>query len=92
MIAVFASHLDVLDQQDEPAVIQWASPVPYFGKAATAAVATVGINPSDQEFADPYGIELEADRRRLPTLRSLGLTRWGDANSVHLRKGPRTRQ
>jgi hypothetical protein len=85
VISVFANHLDTLDQHNDPAVIQWASPVPYFGHAATATVATVGINPSDQEFADPGGIELEAQRRRLPTLRSLGLTQWGDANSVHLR-------
>ena len=85
MISVFANHLDALDQQNEPAVIPWASPVPYFGQASTAAVATVGINPSDLEFADPCGIELDALRRRLPTLRSLGLTHWGDANSVHLR-------
>lgn len=84
MIAVFANHLDVLDRQDDPEVIEWASPVPYFGHAATATVATVGINPSDQEFADTSGMELEAHCRRLPTLRSLGLTQWGDANSLHL--------
>jgi hypothetical protein len=85
VIAVFANHLDALDQHDDPAVIRWASPVPYFGHAASAAVATVGINPSDLEFADESGNELDSHRRRLPTLRSLGLRRWADANSVHLR-------
>lgn len=85
MIAVFANHLDALDTHDDPAVIRWASPVPYFGQAAAASVATVGINPSDLEFTDESGNELDSHRRRLPTLRSLGLKAWADANSVHLR-------
>lgn len=85
MISVFADRLDALDQHQERAVIPWSSPVPYFGQAATATIATVGINPSDQEFADSCGVELEPHLRRLPTLGSLGLDQWGDANSVHLR-------
>ena len=86
MLSVFADHLDTLDRYADAAVIPWASPVPYFGGAPTATVATVGINPSNLEFADEEGAELDGHRRRLPTLRSLELARWEEANSVHLRE------
>ena len=85
MIPVFADHIDRLDRRPPPGVIQWACPVPYFGDARLATVATVGINPSNREFTDVGGGELAGEERRLPTLRSLGLSRWADADSRHLR-------
>jgi hypothetical protein len=84
MIPVFADHIDLLDRQPPPGVIHWACPVPYFGDPRGARVATVGINPSNREFTDVQGAELEGDDRRLPTLSSLGLGRWADADSRHL--------
>ena len=85
-LPVFADCVDYLDSRTPNPVIPWACPVPYFGSAHSAEVATVGINPSNLEFMDNSGRELEGPARRLPTLRSLGLSHWGDADSEHLRQ------
>lgn len=47
-------------------------PVLFFGDLFNARVATVGLNPSDQEYLDRYGIELDGAARRFETLTSLG--------------------
>src|SRR4051812_46832848 len=47
-------------------------PVLFFGDLFSARVATVGLNPSDQEFLDRSGEELEGTSRRFESLRSLG--------------------
>lgn len=66
-------------------VIPWSSPVPAFGDPGKAKVATLGLNPSNLEFVDRTGKELDGSRRRFHTLNSLGLTRWSDARTSHLR-------
>ena len=65
--------------RDFPAVIEWASPVPYFGRAERARIASVGLNPSGREFCDRSGGPLRGRDRRLETLDSLGLRDWSDA-------------
>jgi hypothetical protein len=65
-------------------VIQWGSPIPSFGDLSTAKVATVGLNPSNREFVDEAGDELEGRSRRFHTLRSLGLASWSEVDSRHL--------
>ncbi len=65
-------------------VLDWASPVPFFGDIDRARVATVGINPSNREFVDAAGRELHGAGRRLSTLASLGLPRWSYASGQHL--------
>lgn len=62
----------------------WTCPVPYFGRLRHATVATLGINPSNREFVDEAGRELDGDDRRFPTLGSLGLRTWADASSLDL--------
>ena len=62
-----------------PAVIEWASPVPFFGQAERARIASVGLNPSGREFCDSSGRTLRGRDRRLATLDSLGLRDWSDA-------------
>ena len=62
-----------------PAVIEWASPVPFFGRAERARIASVGLNPSDKEFCDQSGRPLRGRDRRLATLDSIGLRSWSDA-------------
>lgn len=47
-------------------------PVLFFGDLFTAGVATVGLNPSDQEYLGPGGTELDGVARRFETLTSLG--------------------
>lgn len=82
MYAAVAALLDRLDGPDLAAhgVIPWACPVPFFGDLTRATVATVGINPSDKEFVGADGLEFDAADRRLPTLESLGISRWADAD------------
>jgi hypothetical protein len=47
-------------------------------------VATLGLNPSNREFVDGAGKELDGALRRFHTLKSLGLSRWSDATARHL--------
>jgi hypothetical protein len=66
-------------------VIGWGCPVPFFGHLESARLATVGINPSNREFVGLDGTELVEHDRRLPTLGSLGLSSWSQADFVALR-------
>jgi len=80
----------LLDRLDSPAVarahvIRWGCPVPAFGDLASSRVATLGLNPSNREFVDDSGKELEGDARRFHTLRSLGLPAWSDVDARHMR-------
>jgi hypothetical protein len=70
----------------ETGVIDWASPVPSFGEHRTACIATLGLNPSNREFVDGSGRELEGAARRFHTLSSLGLESWLDADARHLQQ------
>ena len=67
-------------------MIPWSSPVPAFGSPAHSRVATLGLNPSSREFVDEKGNELDGPLRRFHTLRSLGLSRWADADADDLRQ------
>lgn len=66
-------------------VISWGCPVPSFGDLSKAKIATLGLNPSNREFVDSKGTELDGGLRRFHTLRSLGLRRWTNAKAKHLR-------
>lgn len=66
-------------------IIPWACPVPTFGGLGASPVATLGLNPSNREFVDPLGNELEGNHRRFHTLGSLGLSRWSEAGMRHLK-------
>lgn len=48
-------------------------PVLFFGDLFSARVATVGRNPSDQEYLDRRGVLLAGSKRRFATLASLGV-------------------
>jgi hypothetical protein len=84
---LMSALVDRLDRHfaQDTCVIPWSCPVPFFGGLSSATVGTVGINPSQREFIDPLGRELNGGQRRLPTLTSLGLNRWGQADAFHLR-------
>lgn len=79
----------LIDRLDSPAVaatnvIRWGCPVPSFGDLASSRVATLGLNPSNREFVDESGNELQGASRRFHTLKSLGLTSWSDVDARHL--------
>jgi hypothetical protein len=65
-------------------VIQWGCPVPSFGDLSSSRVATLGLNPSNREFVDESGNELQGKLRRFHTLKSLGLASWSEADARHL--------
>ena len=54
----------------EPEVIDWKSPVPFYGDAANAKVASVALNPKGAD-------------ERLTDLESLGIRSWEAANRGH---------
>ncbi len=85
-----AALATLVDRLDSPAVngagvIRWGCPVPSFGDLGSARVATIGINPSNREFVDEAGNELQGPFRRFHTLTSLGLSSWSDVDARHLR-------
>jgi hypothetical protein len=69
---------------EETSVIRWGCPVPAFGDLSRSRVATLGLNPSNREFVDNSGKELDGSLRRFHTLNSLGLTCWSHADARHL--------
>jgi hypothetical protein len=87
MDSTVASLLSILGEAriSETNVISWGSPVPSFGDASRSRVATLGLNPSNREFVDTSGIELNGESRRFHTLGSLGIARWSDARKSHVR-------
>ena len=86
LYATLATLVDRLDWgvTTEAEVIPWSCPVPCFGEFSNAQVATLGINPSNREFVDKFGNELQGAFRRFHTLESLGLQSWSDADARHL--------
>lgn len=57
--------------------------MPSFGDLSRSTVATLGLNPSNREFVDDLGNELDGSVRRFHTLRSLGIKRWSEASETH---------
>jgi hypothetical protein len=84
-----AALTTLVDRLDSPAVsgtnvIRWGCPVPSFGDLSSSRVATLGLNPSNREFVDELGEELEGTFRRFHTLKSLGIASWSDVDARHL--------
>jgi len=67
-------------------VIPWSSPVPFFGDITQAVVATLAVNPSNLEFVDKNGNELAEPKRRLETLKSLGIVDWNKTKAGHFKQ------
>lgn len=70
----------------ELGVIPWAAPVVSFGNLSQSKIATLGLNPSNREFVDVAGNELDGCSRRFHTLRSLNIKRWAEATDDHLQR------
>jgi len=66
-------------------VIPWSSPIPSFGDLSKSKVATLGLNPSNREFVDIKGVELDCELRRFHTLKSLDLKHWTEVDEKHLK-------
>lgn len=72
--------------QPDEYVVPGSTPVLSFGNASDAAVATLGLNPSRQEFLDRSGNELGETTRRFETLASLGVPSLTSANEAMLQR------
>lgn len=68
----------------EASVLDWAGPIFSFGDVLKSKVATLGLNPSNLEFLDRNGNELDGSQRRFHTLKSLGINGWQEAQTKHL--------
>jgi hypothetical protein len=66
LISDLLKQLSFLEQNGVE-VIGEAIPVPYFGQIENAKVATIGLNPSNNEFFDFNGEEFDGESRRFPT-------------------------
>jgi len=88
MYSPLTTFIDRLDAGLVPtrAVIDWSCPVPFFGDALTARIATVGINPSNREFVGKDGSALSGAEQRLPTLYSMGVSRWANLDALQIRE------
>ncbi len=86
VLSAAAKLIDYLDRPTttQAGIIPWSCPVISFGDLSTPQLATIGINPSSREFMDASGNELKGELRRFPTLASLGLQTWADADARHL--------
>jgi hypothetical protein len=67
-------------------IVQGSTPVIAFGDARNAKVATLGLNPSRQEFLDQNGRELVGEMRRFETLRSVGVASFRTRRTQHLQR------
>lgn len=61
-------------------IVSGSTPVVAFGDLHQARVATLGFNPSKQEFLDRKGVELTESKRRLETFNSLRIVDIKDIN------------
>lgn len=61
-----------LRRPPSPHSVPGSLPILFFGDLASARIATVGLNPSDQEYTDGNGELLTRSRQRFATLASLG--------------------
>jgi len=84
MDSVLADLVSRFDALSGTKVIPWGCPIPSFGDLSKSKVATLGLNPSNREFVDRAGNELDGPFRRFHTLKSLGLPRWSEATAGHL--------
>ena len=87
---LYAALATMVDRLNSPlvrraGVIPWGAPVLSFGDLGSARLATIGINPSNREFVDECGEELQGIRRRFHTLNSLGISSWSEVDVRHLR-------
>lgn len=76
------SGVDLIDN----GIIDYASPIPVFGRLSLSKIATLGLNPSDKEFHDRNHNEILGHKRRFNTLNSLNLRNWQnlDEKSIHM--------
>lgn len=86
--SIFPTVVSLLERLSERGgengVVDWGAPVPYFGDITRSEIATVGLNPSNREFVDDDGRELDGILRRFHTLTSLSIDSWREVDGNHV--------
>lgn len=67
-------------------VIQWGSPILYFGDLEKSKIATLGINPSNKEFLDNKSNLLKDTNFRFHSLNTLKINNWNELNETNFEK------
>lgn len=82
-----------LRREPSPSTVPGTLPVLFFGDLFSAEIATVGLNPSDQEYTDRRGALLTGTKQRFATLDSLGAANRSELTdeqcdeAVHMMRG-----
>lgn len=79
------SELRIKTNPNNPSIIAGSTPVLFFGNINNSKVATLGINPSKNEFLE-NGIELSEEEKRFETLNSLEATNHENLTNEHIEK------
>lgn len=82
--SIIKSRLEI--QSETLDIIPWSTPIISFGNVNNSILATVGINPSNREFEDIKGAELNNENRRFHTLESLNIKNWNNIQESHLQR------
>lgn len=80
--------IDLLSKGDPVALgaIPWASPVVSFGDPTASSVATLGLNPSNLEFVDNVGNQLQAPHNRFESLDTLQAEDWNKVTKLGVQR------
>lgn len=78
-------ELRIKTNPDNPSIIANSTPVIFFGNIYNSKVATLGINPSKNEFLES-GIKLSENVKRFETLNSLGTTSHENLTNNQIQK------
>ncbi len=70
----------------ELGAIPWAAPVVAFGNPVESKVATLGLNPSNLEFVDRFGKQLQEPHNRFESLESLGVNNWSEVANLGVQR------
>lgn len=83
-LKILIRRLDKLASKDL-GLIPWSAPVISFGSIKKSKIATLGLNPSDKEFINKFGKEIDGKSRRFHTLSSLGIESWSEIGPLQIK-------
>jgi len=80
-----STELRIMTNPNNSAIVVGSTPVVVFGNIKTSNIATLGINPSKNEF-QKNGIDLDEEHRRFETLNSLNSVNLSSLTKVQVDK------
>jgi hypothetical protein len=80
-----STELRITTNPSNPTIVVGSTPVVFFGNITNSTVATLGINPSKNEFQN-NGLLLSGNQKRFETLSSLGASNLSDLTNFQVQK------